>query len=516
LQLIRPYALVLVAVVACATEGSLGKPHAHALEAARTVRIFATSDEHGWLEPAVKKSTGMFHGGMAHLQAQLVAAEGFSAGSALLMSAGDMWTGPYESTVLQGQPMVEVMNAMGYRAAAVGNHEFDFGADVLAKRAQEAQFTLLAANVTQGEGGPPPHFARPFVVVSVAGVKVGVLGLSTLDTPITTDARHVKGLCFGPYGDAVRRHAPAARAAGAEVLVLLAHVPVQELRTLAPELRPLGIAAVIGGHRHVSALEVDSGSRADASDDVLFCNPGPYARSYCKLELTVQSGVVLAHKESIEVVTGSAAQPPHPLHEQVTGLILKARQEAAAKGDEILAEIPEGLRRAPIHTLGYLVVDSWLGAVPFADFAVSNRGGFRQDVEGGPVRVRDVVSAMPFDNYLVVVELTAAQLRDVMTNPQSIAAGLTVEYRVLADGAQEVTSLRDTTGQPLVEARTYRVVVNDFIYRGGDQYRLQDFDSEPDETGLHWREPLLRLLRESTRTQTPVSLAVTPRALRVP
>ncbi len=504
---------VLGAAVAVAGTAWGAPPPAPAPKPPAKVMVFATSDEHGWLEPLTQKGTEAYQGGMAYFMGQLLTREGYRPKDALLLSVGDMWTGPYENTVLQGRPMVQVMNAMGYDAAAIGNHDFDFGQDVLARRAQEAGFPLLSANLYQKGTRKPPPYAKPFAIVEANGVKVGLVGLTTVDTVYTTDARNTAGLDFGPYLDALRVAVPAARAAGAQVIMVMSHADLAEMRPLAGALRALGVNAVLCGHRHQGKLEVDDGA-AGAADDVIFCNPGPYARSYCRLDLTWDGGTyaLQAQKSSIELVAGNVAHPTAPPHEGLMGVAAEARSQAQAKGAELLANVPAGLHRSePIHTMGYLVVDAWLEALPYADFAFSNQGGFRQDIEGGPVLLRDLVGAMPFDNYLLVVELTGEQMKEVLENLQTLPAGMTVDVTVDESGKRTVLAMTDRKGQPVAKDRTYRVVINDFMYRGGDRYRFKEWDPDPEETAIHWREPVVRLLRTATKANKPVPLATTPR-----
>jgi 2',3'-cyclic-nucleotide 2'-phosphodiesterase (5'-nucleotidase family) len=469
--------------------------------------VLATADEHGWLEPLTSKSGGTYQGGVAYLMGQLVSKEAYRASTTVLLSAGDMWTGPYESTVLKGRPMVQAMNAMGYDAAAVGNHDLDFGEEVLLKRAGEAAFPFLSANLRTRTTRATPGYARPFTVTEAAGVRVGVVGLTTLETPYTTDRRFLAGLELEPYVPALARAVPAAREAGAELVVVLAHAELSDMRQHAASLRALGINLVLCGHRHAPGLEVDAGDPATPADDVVFCSPGPYARSYCRVELSLdgKTRAFLGHTSSIETVAGQLARPTFAPHDGLMGLVAEARSQAEVQGNEVLAEVPAGLaRQLPAHTMGHLVVDTWLQAVPAAEFALTNAGGFRQDVAPGPVRMRDLIGAMPFDNYLVVVKLRPDQVAEALENPQTIPGGLSFEYRQDPMGKRTVTRVLDRQGIPLDRTRTYAVVVNDFMYRGGDRYRFKEQDPAPRETGLHWREPVARYMRAMTAARAPV------------
>ena len=116
----------------------------------RTIRIFHTSDEHGWFQGYFSKSHGVRYGGAEVLRRHLEDWS-YDADKDLLLSGGDSWTGPAESTLLGGSSMVKVFNHLGYDAVAVGNHEFDFGIDQLRKNVEASKFPYLAGNVAWPE-----------------------------------------------------------------------------------------------------------------------------------------------------------------------------------------------------------------------------------------------------------------------------------------------------------------------------------------------------------------------------
>ncbi len=148
------------------------------------------------------------------------------------------------------------MNLMGYQAAAVGNHEFDFGLDVLsARHAKDAKFPFLSANLVEKGTSEPPDFVRPYTMVDVDGVKVGIIGLTTRSTPVTTNPKNVAEFSFLPYADALACTVPEVKAAGADVVIALAHVCGPEMRLLAPKAKQLGRGCV---RRPATAM---SGSR---------------------------------------------------------------------------------------------------------------------------------------------------------------------------------------------------------------------------------------------------------------
>lgn len=497
----------------------LDAPAAAAASGPRELHILLTTDEHGWLLPLKDEANHVERGGIVALYDRLTRVEGYAPGAPsraegfVLLSAGDMWTGPYESTVLEGAPMVNAMTHMGYAAAAIGNHEFDFGVRVLAERAKTARFPFLAANLVEAATGEAPAWVKPFTVVEAGGMKLGVIGLTNFDSPVTSDPRHMTGLEFRPYAEAIGEWAPKARAAGADEIIVLLHEALSVAPALMATFREHRVRMVAFGHHHVAAAEVDDNGTPALDDDVVFCNAGAYLRSYCRVDLAFQDGAMIARSaglRSVEAPLGSAVASADPT---LVTIVSEAEQSAEEIGGEILVENARLLKRGPDGPLGQMVVDAWLDALPYAQVAVTNAGGVRQDLAAGPVRMRDVVSVLPFNNYLLVVDLTGAQLKEVLASPESIASGVRFTFKEGKDG-RVIDTVHDRQGRPIADDARLKVVINDFMYRGGDRYRFQHYDEEPEETAIDWREPVLRRLREMGKANLKLDLTPDDRARR--
>jgi 2',3'-cyclic-nucleotide 2'-phosphodiesterase (5'-nucleotidase family) len=161
-------------------------------------------------------------------------------GAVLLVDAGDLFQGTLASNLTEGAAVVRAYNALGYAAAAIGNHEFDYGPSgeatfprapsddprgALRARAREASFPFLAANIVEASSGNSPRWdnVSPDLLTTVAGVRVGIVGVSTEATPTTTLAVNFRGLAMRPLADTVSARAASLRARGAAVVVVLAH-----------------------------------------------------------------------------------------------------------------------------------------------------------------------------------------------------------------------------------------------------------------------------------------------------
>ncbi len=441
-----------------------------------SLTLFFTSDEHGWIFGEWSNDHSEFYGGPAELMTQL-RQRGYdpAGGSSLLLSDGDMWTGPAISTWYRGQSVVEVMNAMGYSAAAIGNHEFDFGQDVLLERSQEADFPFLAANLEDEASGAPPAYAQTHVVEEVNGVQVGVVGLTLDGLPYVVCSDNLQGLVEKGYEQGLRDAAAAALADGAEVLVAITHVCPEDIMLLTPLAAELGISVLAGGHCHSTYL--------DDRDGVVVLSPGWGNLQLGQVELLLDPVTleVVAHQEAVidNVYPAGGPQPPDP-DPAVQAIVDTWQAQVDQELGEIIGYTATGVDDWPLYNM---ITDACLTAVPDADLAIVNTTGIRSSYGPGDITVADTVEVQPFENFLVVVELTGAQfveLAESLPWPQPIAGAL-----VDKTGGQTTVSVG---GGPINPATTYRLVTLDYLVCQPDYF---PFDIPPQAltgTGVHWRQ----------------------------
>lgn len=434
-----------------------------------TITIFYTNDEHGWME-------GMQPGeGAASMMAHWQEAGYDPDGSYLALSGGDMWTGPAISTWFEGEGMAEVMNAMGYAAAAVGNHEFDFGMDALRARALESDFPLLSANLTATDGRALAEWGiLPYTVIDVAGVQVGIIGLTTQRTRTSTNPANLVGLDFRDYEEVLREIVPQVRAEGAELLLVVGHLCEEELVALAQAIGGLGIALIGGGHCNERVAREVNG--------IILVEGGYHFTSYAAVELTYDPATGTLVESTYEVLPNRPAANPDAA---VAAVVSRWRELADAELEIGIGYSEKGLARHSTE-LHRLVPATWLLAFPDADVALTNSGGFRAGLPAGPLTFADVVGVLPFNNVLIDVNLTGEQLVQVLSFREADVAGVRRQGNawLLDDG----TAIKPDG--------SYHLITTDFLYAGGDGYdMLARFDPVAYNTSVDWRQPLIDWIR---------------------
>jgi len=395
-----------------------------------------------------------------------------------VISSGDMWTGPAISTTLAGESMVDVMNALGYRSATLGNHDFDFGQQVIRERRAEAGFPFLGANIRLRSSGALPDYVDPYALIEVNGIRIGVLGVTTVETPVDTRPTNVADLEFRPYAEALETYVPEMRAAGVDLVIVAGHICGSEAEALAPLASAMDIPLIAGGHCHQQTTRT--------VDGVMLIESGYFLRGYTRVDLMVDT-------ELDRVVELRAEYKPN----QGSG-----RDAAmASRIDTWIAQLPADM----LEPLGYadgeidrqspemrrLLLEAWLEADPLADVALASARYLQQDLLPGEVTQATVIGILPTENMLVRIELTGAQLLEVLDARRPLVAGLneTEQGYALSSGAL------------LDPQATYNVLLPDTLYLGGNYYDVARYDPSPTSTGIDWRDPMLALLRSLQTTR---------------
>jgi 2',3'-cyclic-nucleotide 2'-phosphodiesterase (5'-nucleotidase family) len=449
-----------------------------------TLTVLYTNDEHGWME-GVNNGTGAAE--LAGLWEN-----NYSDSDAILtLSGGDNWTGPAISTWFEGEGMVETMNAMDYTASALGNHEFDFGLDVLKERTAQANYPFLGANIRYKSNSsiPTDLGIQPYVIVDVAGLKIGVIGLANVDTPSTTNPKNVADLVFLDYAETLREYVPEVWSAGADLIFVPSHLCTWELAPLARDVKDLGITLFGGGHCHEEYSELIVGS--------VILSGGSYFNSYAfaTFEIDISNVEILDADFGVVENTGGV---PHP---QVADIVDNWSVKAADELNIVIGYSDNEISQRS-EEMAALITKSWLLAYP-ADVALTNWGGMRDRIPPGEITISSIISVMPFENVLIDVELTGRQLKRVLSFGGGLPPVSGVHYAV----GQWVF---DKTGEPIDPDASFSLLVTDYLYAGGADYTmLAEYDPEGYNTAISWRQPIIDwILAQYSDVENPIDWVI--------
>ena len=468
------------------------------------ITLMGTNDVHGQLLAAGDR------GGLTAISAFVNAIRvlrNADGGAVLLIDAGDMWQGTLESNLSEGASVVEAYNALGYVAAAIGNHEFDFGpvgpapipvtsADdprgALKQRAREADFPFLAANLVDLATGELVAWdnVQPSIMVEAAGIKIGIIGVMTENALTTAIAANTIGLRVTPLAGAITREARALREAGATIVVVAAHAGGQctefgdptdtsscnlheEIFRVANALPEGLVDHIFAGHVHqgiahtVNGISITSSySRTVAFSRVDMIMDRSTGTLVGKTIFPPTKTEIAALYEGVELI-------PDP---ELIAIASNAASSAAAIKQEkigIYLETPFVLTENPESALGNLYTDALLASVD-ADIAMHLiNGGIRADLPAGDLTFGSIYEMSPFDNRITIIELTGAELRQVIAE-QAHRGERRVNFsgmHVLVECAGTAMSvdMKLLSGREIQDTDTVSVALVDYLALGGDR-----------------------------------------------
>lgn len=445
-------------------------------------------------------------------------AEGFGV---LLIDEGDFFSGTPVGSKTAGAAVIEYMNAIGYDLMTVGNHDFDKSYTELEKRAAEADFPFLGANIVD-DSGKIAHFLKPYIIKDIYGIKVGILGIGTAVTPSMSFPEHVKGLTFLPEIETAKKWIPIMKDEGADIIILSTHswTPYERDKEAAelqekilkgdwPDEDKIGapgmeIAVSVPGIDVMFTGHVHKGFEKPYEDPInhtlIFQNYGNgtnlgHVNFYIHKKTKTLAGYDFAVDGSSYV---TLLEDEFWIDEDIDKMI-EARKAVAEEGfDEVIAVLPKPLRRANEgqSVLGNLLCDAVAWASD-ADVAFSNYGGLRSDLEAGPLTYENLFRFLPFGNRITVFRMSGAELdaliEDRVTGNSRgmLASGLevVVDKRKAERNRAKILSIG---GKPFDPKAFYKVAVSDYLAEGNSGYdRLTTIDeAHRINTGVMMREAL--------------------------
>ena len=432
------------------------------------LRVLALTDLHGQLESRVWDwSNGRAVGGAAVLKPWLDSLATACRCVSVRLDAGDEMQGTPVSNLSYGRGTIAAMNALGIDAAAIGNHEFDWSIDTLRARMQDAHYRFVSANITDSAGRARPDWALPWTLVTKAGVRIAVIGLTTTTTPTTTAPRNVRGLAFGNGAQAVRSYLPAARAA-ADFVIVAAHEGGGAIYDVARGLDSGSVDLILAGHTH---------QRQDTTvNGIRIVQPGSSGRDIAVVDFVRVGGT--RRDVRAQLVTPFAdAVLPDP---ELTRALAAQRDAIKSVTGRSVGRLKVPLKREGAeYGLGRLIADAARN-IGKADVGMINNGGIRAGLPEGNVTWGDVQLVQPFQNRMlrltvkgsVLLQMLEHCLEGTSGDPDCHVSGLEVWYDPQHGEGKRITRTRLANGKAIGEGDTYTLTVPDFLATGGSGYAM--------------------------------------------
>lgn len=477
------------------------------------VTILHTNDFHMYLLGSTDSTTKKPIGGSARI-ATLVNQERAYNPDLLLVDAGDsIGGGPPIGAFFYGKDVIEVYNAMGYDYETFGNHEFDWGKDTLAQRVSEAKYKYICSNVIDTKTNST-FMSDPYAIKSVGLVNLGLFGLENPDLFTLVNPDGLKGLeILDPATTA--QNMVNTLSSKSNYVILLSHLGYDGDQALANKVS--GINLIIGGHTHTVL------TTPTVVNNTNIVQTGSYGNNLGKVVLEFEASSngakLLSMRYRLIPITDAIPEDP-----TIKAIIAPYNDEVTKKMSIVIGEALVDLNgnrpdvRIQETNLGDFIAD-WMRAISGADIAITNGGGIRASIPKGPISVGSVYTVLPFDNLLVKLELTGAQVKEALENGFSQVEAVAGRFPQIS-GMRVKVDLNKPAGSRVVEVlvngatidlnKTYTVVVNDFMAAGGDGYTvLKSAKSSKWVTGNWMRDDLVDYIKAHPQVNVTVDGRIT-------
>ena len=493
---IRILSIALIAITAIAlAAGCAGMAQKSNWEAGKAYELVLlhTNDSHGAVLP-----TGDKQGGLAE-RATFIQSVRKANPNVLLVDAGDINTGTALSNMFAAEIDIKAYNMMGYDAATFGNHEFDGTQAKLDAQLKEANFPFVSSNITQGGkflGG------NQYLVKDYDGFRVGIIGITTLRTKEI--ASPDRSLIFLPEIEAAKAAVALLKTKErANIIIALthmgdvketsAHVTSVELAAAVP-----GIDIIVDGHSHSKMDTVK------LSGSTWIVSANEWGKFVGQGKLTIVDGTLLRFDWKPVEINNKDSQP-YAADSAVAAMIAPYKQKADASLKEVVGQAADEfifgnrLTRYQETALGNMINDAnvWYFKTVYnqnIDFAFHNGGNIRAVLSKGPITTENILTILPFENFLYIVDMKGSDLLELFNFMGTIPQGnggfpqYSKEVRMTVDktpGQEKGTVSGITVGGAAVDPnKTYRVCTNDYILAGGDGYTVMKKAQNPFNTSL--------------------------------
>jgi 2',3'-cyclic-nucleotide 2'-phosphodiesterase/3'-nucleotidase len=435
------------------------------------VVIMHTNDIHGQLLPR----GGV--GGIAEIAAVIRSGK-----PDLILDAGDFSTGTFLADEFKGAPTIAAMNLIGYTAGTIGNHEFDYGQDALRMRIREARFPVLSANLLSPVSG-----IKRYTVVTTKGIRFGIVGLTTEDLKTKSHPKLVENVTVLDIVKTLEKLLPKLRKKS-DFIIATVHLEDEEEQRLAsafPEIR-----LIIGGHNHFARGPIRLGQ-------TLVVKTGYTGQNVGRVDLDFENKKLV--RMDAKLIPVKDFRPAT----DVTKVLEPFQEKVLLKMDEPVGEATASLTysRTIESPLADLIADAFREKGK-TQIAIHNIGGIRAPINPGKIKWGDIFEVLPFQNTLVTLKLTGAQIKKTLERGllnevgMTAISGIRAQFDTRKAAGEKIVSLLLTDGTPVDDSKLYSVTTNDFVVAGGDGFSELPKGTDITNTGIFLRDVLVDYIKD--------------------
>jgi 2',3'-cyclic-nucleotide 2'-phosphodiesterase (5'-nucleotidase family) len=425
------------------------------------ITVLYTNDVHGHILPFDDAYQGKDAGGVAR-RVTLIKQIKKENPNTLVLDAGDLLSGTPISGFFKGEADWKAAELAGYNALAIGNHDFDYGQSVLRNAIKTNKVPLLSANIIEQSSGT--LLAKPYILKSYAGITIAILGLTTPTSPTSTHPKNVVGLIFADPATTVKKYIPELKKK-AQIILILSHLGYGEDRDLAEQVE--GIDIIVGGHSHTKLMNLQE------TNKTVIVQALQWGLFLGRLDLTVEKGKIIDKQAQLIPVNNQITEDMK-IVKALSIYSDKVKQKMAEVVGETQVELMRGSYDNPQSNLATWITDVFREMVQ-ADIALQNSGGIRAGISKGKITYDNIYSVLPFENVLVTIELTGAQVQELF----DFIASAAQSGRDSGQISGATFSVRDgkavnimVGGKPLALDKTYKLATNDFLASGGSRFTI--------------------------------------------
>lgn len=440
-----------------------------------SLTVMHVNDTHGAILPNEKGE-----GGLAYV-ADFIKKERAKSENALVLHAGDLNTGSALSNMFMAEPDIKAFNEMGVDFATLGNHEFDGSTEKLKKQIELSRFTWLSANIKDGNS----FFVKPYAIKDYDGFRVAVIGVTTNRT--TVIASPDKRFTFLNEIDAVKHAVKKVREVEkADIVIIASHLGIIEEASdqvtsikLAENIS--GVDLIVDGHSHTymeSPKVVNNIPIVSANEHGKYVGKGVFkivngkVKSFNWEAYPINTKTIQADVATEAILAPYVAKAESSLND----VVLQTTSEF---------EFGNRLTRYKEMPIGNFVCDAIVAYVKNAginvDGSLTNGGNIRAPFPKGNVTKNDVLTTLPFENYVYVLTLKGSDVQKLFEFVAGIKQGAgayaqvskEIRYTIIydKDGNGKLSNLT-IGGKPVDKNRTYKIATNDYLAGGGDGYEI--------------------------------------------